>query len=179
MIRDENINFIALHCIALHCTALHSTAQHSTARHCMHAASAPPNKTGPENPGPFTSLTASASPRYNETLSPDGRTRPRPSQTSLKSVDRCSMTNVQMRILLPGQFHLLSHAFHHATRRLSKAESTPAIKACLADKFLTVLASGESDPVRLSQAALATMRGCLRNCTGCPQNDGRFDARKS
>jgi hypothetical protein len=76
------------------------------------------------------------------------------------------MTNIQSRTL-PGQFHLLSRAFEQATRGLSDAENIPSIKACLADKVLAVVASGESDPGRLSKAALSTMRACLLDCTGC------------
>jgi hypothetical protein len=68
------------------------------------------------------------------------------------------MVDVPARTFLPGQFHLLSRAFEQATKGLSKAENIPAIKACLADKVLAVVASGEGDPIKLNQAALATMR---------------------
>ncbi|MBB1092017.1 hypothetical protein [Rhodopseudomonas pseudopalustris] len=78
--------------------------------------------------------------------------------------------------ILPGQFHLLSRAFEHAIKGLSNAEGIPAIKACLADKVLVLVASGESDHVRLGDVALVTMRECLRDCIGCRQGHGGRDA---
>jgi hypothetical protein len=77
------------------------------------------------------------------------------------------MSELQPSASPATQFIIMSRAFEHATKGLSKAENTPAIKACLAVKVLAIVASGESDAVRLSKAALATMRQCLLACEGC------------
>jgi hypothetical protein len=78
-----------------------------------------------------------------------------------------TMSSLQLRRFLPGQFDLLQRALDQATSALAKDEWTPAIKACLAEKLLTLAASGEGDPTRLGDAALAAMRACLANCQGC------------
>jgi hypothetical protein len=77
------------------------------------------------------------------------------------------MAGLRSAAFLPGQFHLLARAFERAAASLSDAEAVPSIKACLADKVLAVVAAGECDPVRVSAAALVTMRVCRRDCTGC------------
>jgi hypothetical protein len=77
------------------------------------------------------------------------------------------MAGLRSAAFLPGQFHLLARAFERATATLSEAEAVPSIKACLADKVLAVVAAGECDPARVSAVALATMRDCRRDCTGC------------
>jgi pyrimidine deaminase RibD-like protein len=77
------------------------------------------------------------------------------------------MAGVRSANFLPGQFHLLARAFERATATLTDAESTPSVKACLADKVLAVVAAGHCEPARVSEAALAAMRDCLLDCTGC------------
>jgi len=86
------------------------------------------------------------------------------------------MTELQLRQFLPGQFDLLQTALLHGTRALSKAERIPSIQACLADKVLALAASGEGDPVRLSEAALAAMRACLAGCKGCGSQTEKFES---
>ncbi|NVN88116.1 MAG: hypothetical protein HXX15_18710 [Rhodopseudomonas sp.] len=81
------------------------------------------------------------------------------------------MAGLRPATFLPGQFHLLARAFEEATAALSKAESIPSIEACLADKVLAAVAAGECNPVTVSVAALAAMRDCLRDCTGCQIGD--------
>jgi hypothetical protein len=77
------------------------------------------------------------------------------------------MAGSRSAAFLPGQFHLLARAFERASLMLSEAEVLPSVEACLADKVLAVVAAGECDPARVSAAALASMRDCLRDCTGC------------
>ena|SRR5579864_3490179 len=78
-----------------------------------------------------------------------------------------SMTDVTLRTWPIGHLAVLRGALDEAVRSLSKIERTPAVKACLADKLLTLAASGEIDPVRLSKAALIGVHGSCATCRGC------------
>lgn len=77
------------------------------------------------------------------------------------------MTDVMLRTWPVGHLVILRGALDEAVRSLSKIERTPAVKACLADKLLTLAASGEIDPVRLSKAALNGVQGSCATCRGC------------
>ena len=77
------------------------------------------------------------------------------------------MTDVTLRTWAVGHLVVLRGALDDAVRSLSKIERTPAVKACLADKLLTLAASGEIDPVRLGKAALIEVQGSCATCKGC------------
>lgn len=74
---------------------------------------------------------------------------------------------MKLRKLPAGHFMLLRDALDEAIGSLSEIERTSAVKACLADKLLTFAASGEVDPVRLGEVALASVRGSCALCRGC------------
>jgi hypothetical protein len=61
------------------------------------------------------------------------------------------------------QYQLLSAAFGNALKWLFKAESVPGVKACLAQKIISIAASGETDPVSIGKIAIAETRECLAN----------------
>ena len=77
------------------------------------------------------------------------------------------MADVKLRTMPAGHFMFLRGALDEAIRSLSAIERTPAVKACLADKLLTLAASGEIDPVRLSEIALLRVRESCAGCRGC------------
>ena len=78
-----------------------------------------------------------------------------------------AMTDVTLRTWPVGHFVVLRGALAEAVRSLSRIERTPAVKACLAEKLLTLAASGEIDPVRLGNAALIEVQGTCATCKGC------------
>lgn len=77
------------------------------------------------------------------------------------------MADLKLRTMPTGHCMLLRGALDEAIRSLSEIERTPAVKACLADKLLTLAASGEIDPARLSEIALARVREACAGCGGC------------
>lgn len=77
------------------------------------------------------------------------------------------MADVKLRTLPAGHLVLLRSALDQAIRCLSEIERTPAVKACLAEKLLTLASSGETDPVKLSEVALVRVRGSCAICKGC------------
>jgi hypothetical protein len=77
------------------------------------------------------------------------------------------MADVKLRTLPAGHLVLLRGALDEAIGSLSEIERTPAVKACLADKLLTLAASGEIESVRLSEIALVRVRRSCALCRGC------------
>ena len=66
------------------------------------------------------------------------------------------MIGVTLRTFLPGQFIQIKSALEHAVRALPKAERIPSVKACLADRILTLSTSGETDPSGLAKSPWLT-----------------------
>jgi hypothetical protein len=64
-------------------------------------------------------------------------------------------------------FITLRDALERASLALPGFQRTPAVKACLADNILALAASGEIDPARLGQSALARVRESCTRCGGC------------
>lgn len=89
------------------------------------------------------------------------------------------MADVKLRTLPAGHFVLLRGALDEAIGSLSEIERTPAVKACLADKLLTLAASGEINPVRLGEVALARVRRSCALCRGCEGVSPPFEQPKS
>lgn len=77
------------------------------------------------------------------------------------------MADLGLRTSPVGQFVQLNSALERATGVLSKAESTSAAKACLAEAILSLAAEGETNPVKLSETALTRVRGSCAACGGC------------
>jgi hypothetical protein len=77
------------------------------------------------------------------------------------------MADVTFRIFPAGHFGLLKGALEKAVEALPKVERTSAIKACLADKILTLAATGETDSINLGQIALERVRASCGKCRGC------------
>lgn len=64
-------------------------------------------------------------------------------------------------------FVTLKDALEQASLTLPGVQRTSAVKACLADNILALAASGEVDPARLGQRALAQVRQSCVRCGGC------------
>lgn len=77
------------------------------------------------------------------------------------------MADVKLRTLPSGHLVLLRGALDEAIASLPKIERTPAVKACLADKLLTLAAGGQIEAVKLGEAALLRVRESCANCNGC------------
>jgi hypothetical protein len=77
------------------------------------------------------------------------------------------MADVTFRIFPAGHFGVLRGALEKAVEALPKVERTSAIKACLADKILTLAATGETDSINLAQIALEKVRESCGECRGC------------
>lgn len=61
----------------------------------------------------------------------------------------------------------LRGVLEHAVRIVPEARRTSSLKACLAEKVLTLAAGGESDPTILARVAVRTMQESCRSCYGC------------
>ena len=86
------------------------------------------------------------------------------------------MIGVTLRTFLPGEFIQIKSALEHAVRVLPKAERIPSVKACLADRILTLSTSGETDPIRLSKIAVADVRERCVGCKGCEGMSASIEA---
>ena len=64
-------------------------------------------------------------------------------------------------------FAALKEALEQASLALPGVQRTSAVKACLADNILALAASGEADPAKLGQLALAQVRKSCAQCGGC------------
>jgi hypothetical protein len=89
------------------------------------------------------------------------------------------MADVKLRTLPAGHVVLLRGALDEAIRSLLEIERTPAVKACLADRLLTLAASGEIETVRLSEVALVRVRRSCALCRGCEGISPPFDRTSS
>ncbi len=54
-----------------------------------------------------------------------------------------------------------------AVRMVPEAKRTSSLKACLAEKVLTLAAGGESDPAVLRRRAVRAVLECCPSCYGC------------
>ena len=77
------------------------------------------------------------------------------------------MADLRLRTFLAGQFIQLNSALELATGVLSKADRTSAIKACLAEAILNLAAEGETNPIKLGELAVTTVRESCAACRGC------------
>ena len=77
------------------------------------------------------------------------------------------MADVKFRTFPAGHFGVLRGALEKAIEALPEVERTSAIKACLADKILTLAATGETDSINLGRIALERVRDSCGECRGC------------
>jgi hypothetical protein len=77
------------------------------------------------------------------------------------------MADVKFRTFPAGHFGVLRGALDKAIETLPALERTSAIKACLADKILTLAAAGETDSINLGQIAMERVRESCGECRGC------------
>ena len=64
-------------------------------------------------------------------------------------------------------FAVLRDALEQASLTLPAFQRTSAVKACLADNILALAATGEADPTRLGERAVAQVRQSCARCGGC------------
>lgn len=77
------------------------------------------------------------------------------------------MTEAKLRTLPFGHLVLLRNALDEAVASLPEIERTSSVKACLAEKLLTLAAAGEVEAVRLSDGALDSLKEACASCHGC------------
>ena len=77
------------------------------------------------------------------------------------------MADLKFRTFPAGHFGVLRGALEKAIEALPEVERTSAIKACLADKILTLAATGETGSINLGQIALEKVRESCGECRGC------------
>lgn len=62
---------------------------------------------------------------------------------------------------------VLKGALEDAVRMVPEARRTSSLKACLAEKVLTLAARGESNPTILTRLAVLTLQKSCHGCYGC------------
>ena len=77
------------------------------------------------------------------------------------------MVNLKPQIPAVGQFIALRQVLEETARAVPSSRRTSAVKACLADKILTLSAGGETDPDLLGKLTLQDVRASCPRCNGC------------
>lgn len=62
---------------------------------------------------------------------------------------------------------VLKGALEDAVRMVPEAKRTSSLKACLAEKVLTLAARGERNPTILTRLAVLTVQKSCHGCYGC------------
>jgi carbamoylphosphate synthase small subunit len=77
------------------------------------------------------------------------------------------MAYVKFRSSPPGHPAVLKDVLQRVAQTLSNAERTPSVMACLAEKILTLAASGETNPANLGRDAFDKVLNSCPACRGC------------
>ncbi|MFB9262240.1 hypothetical protein ACFFWD_03500 [Bradyrhizobium erythrophlei] len=64
-------------------------------------------------------------------------------------------------------YPVLKGALDDAVRMVPEAKRTSSLKACLAEKVLTLAAGGETNPTILTRLAVLTVQDSCHSCYGC------------
>ncbi|MGY3146643.1 hypothetical protein ACVWYQ_003642 [Bradyrhizobium sp. USDA 3397] len=64
-------------------------------------------------------------------------------------------------------YAVLRGALDDAVRMVPEAKRTSSLKACLAEKILTLAARGEKNPTILTRLAVLKVQESCQNCYGC------------
>ncbi len=62
---------------------------------------------------------------------------------------------------------LLRGVLDDAVAMVPEARRTSSLKACIAEKVLTLAAQGNSDPIVLTRLAVRSVQQACRGCYGC------------